>query len=78
MPIFEFFCKKCGQSFEELVFSQNEKISCPKCNSESIEKQLSTFGVNAPAAFPGCAGGACDMANPPAGCAEGCCPGCKH
>ncbi len=45
MPLFEFKCKKCGNQFEELVFSSSgdEEIKCPKCGSVKVEKQMSTF-----------------------------------
>ncbi|MBQ3834452.1 MAG: zinc ribbon domain-containing protein [Elusimicrobia bacterium] len=47
MPLFEFICKKCGKKFEKLVFStDNEKLKCPECNSEDVEKQFSTFSAN--------------------------------
>ncbi len=48
MPLFEFICKKCGKKFEKLVFStDNEKLACPECKSEDVEKQFSTFSSNA-------------------------------
>ncbi len=44
MPIFEFKCKDCGEKFEKLVFSSDkEKIKCPKCNSENVNKVFSVF-----------------------------------
>ncbi len=42
MPLYEYKCKKCGNSFEELVFGE-EKVKCPKCGSEEVEKLLSVF-----------------------------------
>ena len=45
MPIFEFKCKKCGNTFETLCFrsSGEDKGPCPSCGSEESEKLLSTF-----------------------------------
>ncbi|MBA2849627.1 zinc ribbon domain-containing protein [Thermosulfuriphilus ammonigenes] len=43
MPIYEFVCKKCGQIFERLVFSSQEKVLCPKCKAEEVQKLLSCF-----------------------------------
>jgi len=45
MPIFEFKCKKCKNTFEELVLSSAEEkeMSCPKCGSGNTEKLMSTF-----------------------------------
>jgi putative FmdB family regulatory protein len=45
MPIFEFACSECGQSFEELVFSISkiDEVVCPACGSEQVKKKMSTF-----------------------------------
>jgi putative FmdB family regulatory protein len=45
MPIFEFECKDCSQSFEELVRSSSplEGIACPECGSQHVRKKISTF-----------------------------------
>jgi putative FmdB family regulatory protein len=40
MPLFNYKCNACGKSFEELVASSSEKVSCPSCNSEDTLKQL--------------------------------------
>jgi putative FmdB family regulatory protein len=47
MPIYEFDCHDCGDSFESLVlsFSKIEGVSCPDCNSNNITKKISTFAV---------------------------------
>jgi len=41
MPLYEYSCKDCSTEFETLVFSSEEKVECPKCESESVEKQMS-------------------------------------
>ena len=45
MPLFEFECADCKQSFEELVFSISAvpDVSCPECGSSYVEKKISTF-----------------------------------
>lgn len=45
MPIYEFVCHECGESFEELVFSASavSKVNCPKCSSSEVVKKMSTF-----------------------------------
>jgi len=43
MPIFEYNCCTCHHSFEYIVLSPREKVSCPKCESFAVEKQLSVF-----------------------------------
>jgi len=49
MPLFEYRCKSCGQRFEALVIG-NRKPACPRCDSEDLEKQASTFGLGGPGA----------------------------
>ncbi|KJR41272.1 FmdB family regulatory protein [Candidatus Magnetoovum chiemensis] len=46
MPIFEYLCNKCDNSFELLVYGDKKEILCPKCNSKDTKKKLSLFGVN--------------------------------
>ena len=43
MPLFEYICEECGQSFEKLVRGSTTTILCPGCNSEKVTKQISTF-----------------------------------
>lgn len=47
MPIYEFDCHDCGDSFESLVlsFSAVDRVSCPVCESKNVKKKLSTFAV---------------------------------
>ncbi|MDF1543930.1 MAG: zinc ribbon domain-containing protein [bacterium] len=46
MPLFEYICADCGNEFEELVSSSEQIISCPKCNSHSVERKLSVFAAS--------------------------------
>jgi putative FmdB family regulatory protein len=71
MPIYEYACNGCGSRFEKLVRRFAEEVSCPGCQSASVEKQLSVFAVGAPAAAP--AASACGV--PEAGCGAGACGG---
>lgn len=65
MPIFEYICKDCGTTFEELVLAsgKEKKLACPACASLSIKKKLSTFAINSgssadrPDCSTGCGGG---------------------
>lgn len=45
MPIFEFVCLDCGDSFDKLVKSSYAitDINCPSCDSQDIKKKLSLF-----------------------------------
>ncbi|MCP4189849.1 MAG: zinc ribbon domain-containing protein [Planctomycetaceae bacterium] len=40
MPIYEYACNDCPETFELLVRG-DEQPSCPKCESSRLEKQLS-------------------------------------
>ena len=65
MPIFEYRCSDCGQTFEELVSSgDRDKVQCPGCGSKSTDRQLSTFCVGKAPVKAG-AGPSC--------CSTGCC-----
>ncbi len=47
MPIYEFDCQDCGDQFESLVFSFSkiEGVICPECQSNNVQKKISTFAV---------------------------------
>ncbi len=64
MPIFEYRCQDCGHKFEAILFGA-EQAECPKCHTQSLEKQLSTFAVSksggATSASAGCGETNCCM-----------------
>ena len=43
MPIFEFRCLECGDLFEKLFMTSDEKVDlvCPECRSMSLERVVS-------------------------------------
>ena len=45
MPIYEFVCKECSKSFEDLVLSASriDEVVCPACGSGRVKKKMSTF-----------------------------------
>ena len=44
MPIFEFRCKKCNTTFEELLrSSDSSNVTCPNCGGSEIKRLISTF-----------------------------------
>lgn len=45
MPIYEYVCRKCSKSFEELVFSGDAAPACPACQEPEAERVLSAFAV---------------------------------
>ncbi len=66
MPIFEFTCRECRTTFEELMsYAQMEAggAACPDCGSHEVERGLSSFatggGVAASGPMPACGGGGC-------------------
>jgi putative FmdB family regulatory protein len=47
MPLYEYHCSECDQSFEKMVrFSEvNLSPECPHCHSRETHKQISTFAA---------------------------------
>ena len=45
MPLYEFICEDCGETFEELVMSANSanQVTCPYCQSDLVRKLISAF-----------------------------------
>ncbi len=68
MPIFDFVCKKCGKEFEFLAMG-NDRPFCPKCKSDDLRKQMSSFSTRL-SGTSGSTGGGC------AGCAGKNCSTC--
>lgn len=46
MPLYEYKCSDCDHKFEELVKSGEQKIICPNCRSEKVQKAFSTFAAS--------------------------------
>ena len=74
MPLFEFVCSNCNESFEELVFGSAEDVTCPKCDSDRVVKKMSTFAFKSGGKFTPAKGSSCSGCNPgPGGCTS-----CSH
>lgn len=46
MPLYEYRCSGCGETFEEALWRMQDAdtgLVCPKCQSGQIERLLSTF-----------------------------------
>jgi putative FmdB family regulatory protein len=45
MPIYEFKCNACGNTFEEIVFGsdQDSDFGCPTCGDEDTCRLMSSF-----------------------------------
>jgi putative FmdB family regulatory protein len=49
VPIYDFTCSECGEQFEALVLrhiANPEAPACPKCKSQKLEQEISTFAVD--------------------------------
>ena len=67
MPIYEFDCQGCGESFDKLVrsISRVPEITCPSCDSDQVKKKLSLFSSQVSG------GTRSSFASAPANCAPG-------
>ena len=47
MPLYDYVCYTCGNSFEKLrrMSDDDRDVRCPECGSENIERMLSTFST---------------------------------
>jgi putative FmdB family regulatory protein len=65
MPIYEYRCESCGDTFEKLVRRTEEALEagCPACGDHHLEQQYSTFAARAGSA----AGGRAEMPSCPSG-----------
>ena len=48
MPIYEYDCKECNHTFEELVLSGSEAVKCPKCGGKKVQRKMSVFCGGSP------------------------------
>lgn len=47
MPLYDFVCCECDESFEELVKSSSDTalVRCARCGSARVERQLAAFAA---------------------------------
>jgi putative FmdB family regulatory protein len=50
MPIYEYRCRKCKETFEVMqkVNEENRGLRCPKCETDEPERLLSAFCSGSP------------------------------
>ena len=48
MPIYEYRCEECGETFDKFVRSMrtNFQVECPQCHSKRCKKSISLFGAS--------------------------------
>jgi putative FmdB family regulatory protein len=51
MPIYEYRCSKCKEEFEALVFGSREKVACPQCKGDKVERLMSACGFRSGGSF---------------------------
>src|SRR5262249_37099327 len=49
MPLYEYRCLGCGHQFELLLLRSSQAAACPACQSESVERLVSSFAVSSQA-----------------------------
>jgi len=58
MPIFDYVCVTCGNSFEKLQKSATACLpECPACGSAEVEKKMSVFSSAGNSCQPVSSGG---------------------
>jgi putative FmdB family regulatory protein len=51
MPIYEYRCLDCNEEFEALIFGGDDKVSCPHCNRDKLERLMSACGFKSSGSF---------------------------
>ncbi|MFO7601046.1 MAG: zinc ribbon domain-containing protein [Candidatus Desulfacyla sp.] len=51
MPIYEYKCANCKESFETLVFRSDEEVSCPHCKGTNVNRLMSACGFKSSGSF---------------------------
>jgi putative FmdB family regulatory protein len=51
MPIYEYRCMKCDEEFEALVFGGDDKVACPHCKGNKLERLMSACGFKSGGSF---------------------------
>ncbi len=47
MPIYEYFCEKCGEVFQKLqkMDAGEKDVSCPLCGSHEVKRKISACAI---------------------------------
>ena len=74
MPIYEFRCLECNETFETLVRRREEQLICPSCQSEQLQKLISAHSVGSGIPDTACGSAPC---MPALACGSGGCVACE-
>lgn len=72
MPIYEYACRGCDHTFEELIRTASDEraLRCPQCGGKTVQRRPSVFaahGAVAPKTTPLPRGGGCGRCGDPNG-----------
>jgi putative FmdB family regulatory protein len=42
MPVHDYLCQACGESFEFLTLSAADTVACESCGSDSVSRQVAS------------------------------------
>jgi len=51
MPIYEFKCSACDNQFEALVLGSRDKICCPQCKGNDLQRLMSACAFKSGESF---------------------------
>ena len=68
MPLYEYVCQSCRQTFEAYVRKWEETPYCPACGGAEVDKQVSSFAMVGVGSSAGQAGGGCGCGRGGCGC----------
>lgn len=72
MPIYEYRCRGCGETFSHLHRRLSEQApKCPRCGTDAPRKLLSVFSPAVAVKTPSCSLGKCPSGG---SCKTGACP----
>jgi putative FmdB family regulatory protein len=59
MPIYEYTCRSCGQTFDALrgLREDDREVECPRCKEVNVERRMSLTATDATAPKSNCGGG---------------------
>jgi putative FmdB family regulatory protein len=63
MPIYEYKCETCGDSYEQIrrMSEADSNLECPKCKSHEVNRSLSSFATTSGTPDRAPMGGGCGM-----------------